>query len=290
MTGTTGTTSTTTAHVPFASRVWTAAAPALAAYGKTAAMAATALTGGSLFFLLDYVLRFLRVAVLLAVWRAVLAGRGPDAEMSLPSVLTYTLVGAAFGRQLAARTGLDDLLWSGAITSHLMRPMNLVGQLVAQMAGGWLFGFAFFSSPLLAAAPLLGVNPLPAGAGAAALFCLSLGLAVAVAVALDFIMGALTVAYGWNRWDVERLRAAVSALLSGAVVPLALLPWGLGAVLEWLPFASMAWAPLSIYSGARAGAAALRLLALQVGWALALAVLAHRLWRANRQKVVIYGG
>jgi ABC-type uncharacterized transport system permease subunit len=262
----------------------------LARYGKTAAMAATALTGDSLYFLLTYLLRFLRVAVLLAIWRAVLSGRGPEAGMSLDSTLTYTLVGAVFGSQLTARTELDDLLWSGAITSRFLRPMNLVGQLLAQMAGAWLFGFVFFSLPLLAAAPLLGVNPLPASASAAALFCLSLALAIAVAVALDFIVAALMVTYGWNRWDVERLRGTISALLSGAVIPLALLPWHLDTVLEWLPFASMAWAPLSIYSGARAGGDALRLLALQAAWAVALTLVARWLWRANRQKVVIYGG
>ena len=54
-------------------------------------------------------------------------------------------------------------------------------------------------------------------------------------------------------------------MLSGAVIPLALLPWGLGDVLEWLPFASLAWAPLSIYTGI---GDAPRLIALQVFWAL----------------------
>lgn len=262
----------------------------LAKYAKTAEMAGTALTGDSLFFLLDYVLRFLRVAVLLAVWRALFSGRGPEAGMSLPHVLTYTLVGAVFAGQLGARTGIENLLSSGDISGALLRPMNLVAQITARMAGGWLFGFAFFSLPLLVAGPLLGVNPLPASAGAAALFCLSLGLAIAVAVALDFITGALMVAHGWNRWDVERLRTVIGALLSGAVVPLALLPWRLGTVLEWLPFASMAWAPLSIYTGTRGGTDALRLVALQVCWAAGLSLLARHLWRVNRQKVVIYGG
>src|SRR5919202_637414 len=93
-----------------------ALAAGFAGYAKTASMAATALTGDSLYFLLVYVLRFLRVAVLLAVWRAVLSGRGPEAGMSLPSTVTFTLTAAVFGSQLSANTGLDDLLWSGAIT------------------------------------------------------------------------------------------------------------------------------------------------------------------------------
>jgi ABC-type uncharacterized transport system permease subunit len=192
-----------------------------------------------------------------------------------------------FADPLASRTRLDEALRSGDIATRLLQPMGVVGHFVAETAGGWLFGFALFSLPLLLAAPLLGVNPLPASAGAGVLFVVSLVLGVTVGVALDFIFTALMVVFGWNVHDVERLRAAVGALLSGAVLPLALLPWGMGEVLAWLPFASMASAPLSIYTGT---GDALRLLALQAAWAGALWPLANWLWRANRQKVVIYGG
>src|SRR5262249_43831596 len=41
-------------------------------YGKTAAMSAASFTGDSPLFLLDYLLRFLRVVALLAVWRTIL--------------------------------------------------------------------------------------------------------------------------------------------------------------------------------------------------------------------------
>jgi ABC-type uncharacterized transport system permease subunit len=256
-------------------------------YWTTAALAATSVTGDSLWFLLDYLLRFLRVAVLLAVWRTILGGREPVAGMTLDAVLTYTLVAAVFADQLAVRTGLEHALWSGAIATRLLQPMGVVGHFVAEMVGGWLLGFALFSAPLLLAAPLLGVNPLPASAPAGLLFVASLALGVAVGVALDFVFAALMVAFGWNVWDVERLRAAASRVLSGSLVPLALLPWGLGEVFAWLPFAATAWAPLAIYTGTGDPS---RLLALQAAWAAALWPLAQWLWRANRQKVVLYGG
>lgn len=255
-------------------------------YWTTATIAATSVSD-SLWFLLDYGLRVLRVAVLLSVWRTVLAGGEPAPEMPLDTVLTYTLIAAVFADPLASRTRLDNALWSGAIATRFLQPMGIVGHFVAEMAGGWMFGFALFSLPLLLAAPLLGVNPLPASAAAGALFAVSLVLGVAVGVALDFIFTALMVIFGWNVHDVERLRAAVGALLSGAVLPLALLPWRLGEVLAWLPFASMASAPLSIYTGS---GDALRLLVLQAAWAAALWPLANWLWRANRRKLVIYDG
>ncbi len=256
----------------------------------TAALGALAPLGDGWYFVLDYVLAFLRVAVLLAMWRAVLAGREGAGGMSTQDVLTYTLAVAVFGHQLAARTRLEILLWNGTIVSRLLRPVNLVAQIGAEMAGSWLLGFCAFSVPLLLTAPLLGVNPLPASAAAGALFVLSLTFGIAVAVALDFIVASMMARYGWNTWDVDRMRSALVALLSGAVIPLALLPWRLGEVLVWLPFAAMAWAPLRIYTGAQDSAETLRLLGAQAAWAVALSLVARRLWAVNRQKVVVYGG
>jgi ABC-2 type transport system permease protein len=118
-----------------------------------------------------------------------------------------------------------------------------------------------FSIPLLLLAPLLGVDPRAVDPGAGGLLLVSLGLAVAVGLALEF--------------------------LSGALVPLALLPWGLGEVFAWLPFAATASAPLRIYTGT---GDALPLLAMQAGWAVALWPLANWLWRANREKLAFHGG
>ncbi|MDQ3702984.1 MAG: ABC-2 family transporter protein [Chloroflexota bacterium] len=259
----------------------------LAKYVKTASMAATGAAGDSPLFLLDYLLRFLRVALLITVWRTILATSAPAAGLSLDAVLTYTLIAAVFADPLAARTGLEEALWNGSIATRFLQPMAVVGHYASEMVGSWLLGLALFSLPLLLAAPLLGVDPLPAGGGAALLFPISLVLGVSVGMAVDFLFCALMVTFGWSVWEVERWRSALSTVLSGALLPLSVLPWGLGDVLAWLPFAAMAWAPLSIYTGL---GDPLRLLALQAFWAVVLWLLAQRLWRACRQKVVIYGG
>lgn len=259
----------------------------LGRYYKTAAMAAAGYVGDSPLFLLDYLLRFLRVAVLLSLWRMVLAGRGEVEGMTLASALTYTLMAEVLAEPLAGRTALEGALWDGSITQLMLRPMGVFRGLAAEACGRWSFGLAAFSLPLLAAAPLLGVSPLPASARAAAFFVPSLALAVSVGLAMDFIFCTLMVALNLNRWALNQLRAGVTALLSGALVPLAFLPWGLGDVLSWLPFAATASAPLRIYTGT---AEPVGLLALQAAWSLILWPAAHLLWRANRERMVSYGG
>ena len=256
-------------------------------YWKTAAMTATSYAGDSLLFLVDYLMRLLRVLVLLALWRT-LAGRGVESTgMTLASLLTYTLIAEVFAEQLAVRTSLETALWEGSIATRFLRPVGMFGQLTAEMVGRWGFGFVVFSLPLLCAAPLLGVNPLPANLEAGVLFAVSLLLAISVGLAVEFIFGALMVFLESSVYAVNRLRAAVVTLLSGALVPLALLPPGLGAVFEWLPFAAMASAPLRIYTGT---GNAWFLIPLQAGWSVVLWPAAHLLWRANRQRLVSYGG
>jgi ABC-2 type transport system permease protein len=256
-------------------------------YHATAQMAATAYMSDSRYFLADYLLRFLRVALLLSIWRTLLAGRGAVSGLTMGAVLTYTLIAEVFGEQLACRAGIEDAFWEGTVVTRFLRPMGAVGQFASEMAGRWAFTFCTFSLPLLLLAPALGVNPAPASLASGALFVVSLALAVSIGLALEFLFAALMVALELSVWLIGNFRAAVGTLLSGALLPLALLPWGLGHVFAWLPFASMASAPLRIYTGT--GSPPL-LMAVQAGWALLLWPVAGWLWRANRERMVSHGG
>ena len=256
-------------------------------YHKTAAMAAAGIIGDGPLFVADYLLRFMRVALLLSIWRTLFAGRDQVSGLPLPAVLTYTLVGEAFAQLLGGYTGLADAHWNGSISTRFLRPMNLFGQFTAEAAGAWAFNFCLFSTPLLVFALPLGVNPLPASPASAALFLVSLLLAMSVGLALDYIFGGVAIAVALPPWVAERTRRAVGGLLSGAIIPLALMPWGLGRVFAWTPFAALASAPLQIYIGR---GEPVRMLALQAFWSLALWPVATAVWAMAREKMVLYGG
>jgi ABC-2 type transport system permease protein len=253
----------------------------------TATMSAAGVVGDNPLFVLDYLLRLIRVAVLLALWRIILSGHGEVNGLTIGSVLTYTLIAEVFADLLNCRTELAWALHQGSVGARFLWPMGIVGQFGAEAAGKWAFGLAIFSIPLLLLSPVLGVNPVPASLGALGLFLLSLALAVTVGLAIEFCFGALAVNLGQSVYSIERVRLGLTALLSGAALPLGLYPWGLGDAFGLLPFASVASAPLRIYTGT--GDAAL-LLAVQAFWAIALWPLAGWLWRVNRQKLAAFGG
>jgi ABC-2 type transport system permease protein len=224
---------------------------------------------------------------LLSLWRTILLDHANSGPMPLATVLTYTLVAEVFGDQLNLRTTLNEAFWQGTLVIRFLRPMGLVRQFAAEMVGTWAVDLVLFSIPLFAIAPLLGVDPRPASSAAGALFVVSLGAAVLVGLAMELVFGALVVALEHPVWLIEWIRAAIATLLSGALLPLAYYPWGLGDVFAWLPFASMAWAPLAIYTAADDPVS---LLLRQLAWAAVLWQLGMWLWRTNCEKLVSYGG
>jgi ABC-2 type transport system permease protein len=254
---------------------------------KTAAMAAAGYVGDSPLFAFDYILRLARVVVLLAIWRTILTGSHEVAGLTIGAILTYTLIAEVFSDPLTCKTDLAWALFTGTIGPRFLWPMGLVAQYGAETVGKWAFGLAAFSLPLLLAAPLIGVDPAPASLANGILFAVSLALSISVGLAIEFIFAALAVHVEQNVYQVDRVRGGITALMSGGVLPLAVYPWGIGEVIGYLPFASIASAPLRIYTGTGDNVS---LLAIQLFWAVALWPVANWLWRTNRQQLVTFGG
>jgi ABC-2 type transport system permease protein len=266
---------------------YTIRAAAWRGYWQTLLLAAgNPLSDGPL-FLIDYLIRILRVVLLVSIWRTVIPPTETPSGMTLDAVLTYTLLAAAFAPMLDIHTQLGWTIWNGSVVTRWLQPIGMPGLYGAEQVGEWLFGLATFSLPLLLLAPLLGIDPLPASPLHAAVFVLSLVLGVTVGLALDFLFGALLLFMNETLWGITQLRDAVAKLLSGALLPLQLYPWGIGDIFAWLPFAAVASAPLRIYTGT--GDVAL-LLVSQLAWALVLWPLAQWSWRVNRERMASMGG
>jgi ABC-2 type transport system permease protein len=259
----------------------------LRAHLATARLAAAGPLADGLWVVFTVALRFVRVLILLAIWPSLIPPGTAVSGYGLGSVLTYSLVAEVFAAQLNVRTPIGASLWNGAIATRFTWPMPVATQYAAEMIGDWAAPMVLVSAPLLLVAPLLGVDPLPASAARLGLFLVSLVLAIAIGIAIDVACAVLVVRIDLGPWVLNAARAVVQAICSGAWVPLALLPAHLGAVFDWLPFASAASAPLRIYTGT---GDPLPLLALQAAWAIVLAVTVRAAWNANRERVSLYGG
>jgi ABC-2 type transport system permease protein len=247
-------------------------------------LAATGASGDGLYSAVRYVIRLLRLLVLLTIWQSVL-GQGSPSELA--RVLTYTLVAGALANQLDARTDLGEAIWDGRITTWFVAPVRIYGLAVANTFGRWLPSLLGYTLPVMLLAPFLGVDPRPASVTASLTFIPSLALAIAIGFAVDLLLVSLMARTGWSLWDMQRVRFAIGTVLSGAVIPLAYLPWGLADWLPWLPLASMASAPLRIWIGDGDPAT---LIAMQAAWAAIGWVAALAAWSRQRERLVGYGG
>jgi ABC-2 type transport system permease protein len=144
-------------------------------------------------------------------------------------------------------------------STHLAAAANNVGEKIAKLAT---------LLPLMAvvAVPFHDDIRLPANPGRWLLFAWALAMGATLTFSLDIIVGAL--AFWWHDVTaVDRFRQLVTLFLSGALVPLAVMPAAWGPFLRGQPFGYIVAFPIQALLGAnltglRAG------LAVQAGWTL----------------------
>ncbi|MDD3242510.1 MAG: ABC-2 family transporter protein [Eubacteriales bacterium] len=229
-----------------------------------------------------YLMKWLRLLALLMIWKVLFAVGADTQGMTLEQMLTYTLLSAALSPLLDVRTPASSWLHEGTMLSLYQRPMSVFGQLAASTAGSWGMHLLLFTLPCLLLAPLLGarlaVNPWGV---------LSLALAVSQGFCVDFLFAGLIIRANNMSWMVESLRRALTALFTGALIPFAVLPFGIGKVLEWMPLGSLAGAPLAIATGLSTPQA---LLPVQLLWNALLWPVAVWWFRRCQERMVSYGG
>ena len=213
----------------------------------------------------EYLLRTVGLMVMLMVWRS-LALQGVDMQgLSLNQLMMYTILTTVLRPLLDVRTPASDWLHDGTVLSLYLRPAPVLSQL------GLLTGL------------ICGVDFRPASL----LFLPSLVLSVAEGFAVDFLFACLLIRLKNLSWVMECLRTALCALLTGAVIPFAALPWGIGRFLALTPLGTLAGAAPAIYVGLESPGP---ILLAQACWTVLLWPLAIWRFRRAREKMISYGG
>lgn len=245
--------------------------------------------GGILCVAGEYLVRLLQFVLLICVWKA-LAREGADlGGMTLPALLTYTLMSSVLHQQLNIITPATASLWEGSIIGRYMRPFPVLTSFMAETVGRrWIPVFLFYGLPLWLAAPFLGIRSLPTDGISALLAFLSLTVSVSIGFAMDLLFAAFAIRLKNGCWAVVRMKESIFSLLSGELIPFALFPWGLGKVFALTPFGSITNAPLTIYTGQASHP--MQLIGLQIFWSGLLWVLALRIYHKSEERMISFGG
>ncbi|WP_344142408.1 ABC transporter permease [Polymorphospora rubra] len=244
----------------------------------------------------EFLLQLAGVAVqtvaLFAVWRALFAADpgGEMAGLSWEQMKAYLFVAFLTGTLLSGFTDgqIAIRVLDGSVALDLVRPIDYQLARFAESVGylvGELFVVAVMGSVLLVA---FGGMPLPDPAQAG-LFLLSLLAMVPLKFALVYLVG-LACFWTGNFHGLSLSRVAITNILSGALVPIALYPGWLQTICAWSPFPGIVSTPALIFLGQVRGAESAYLIGTQLLWVAVLWIGARLLWRVAVRRLVVHGG
>jgi ABC-2 type transport system permease protein len=230
---------------------------------------------------------FMQAYILLALYRHrhVVGGYDPS------DTVTYVWLtqGMLATVQLFGSAELALRIRNGDIASDLSRPVH-------PFAVGLAFdlGRAFYHALYRAVPPfVVGALVFDVNLPSSPLVWLAVLVSVVLAVCVSFAFSYLyNCAAFWllDYRGVQRVGVAVSAFFSGLIIPVAFFPAALKTVANATPFPAMLQRTVDIFIGKAAGADILLSLAVQIGWAVALAAVAFALFGAGTRRLVVQGG
>jgi len=238
---------------------------------------------GFMNLLAQYLLQAGSLAALLMIWRSLFL-QGVDLEgMRLEQFYAYTVLSTMLAPLLNIHTPASGWLHDGTMLGLYQRPAGIFAQLAAHTVGGWGMRLLCLSLPVLVLSFACGLDMRPVSLW----FFPSLILSVLQGFAVDFLFACLLIRMHNLEWTVHCLREALTALLTGSLIPFAVLPWGIGDFLQLSPFGTLAGAPLGIYTGLSEPGI---ILVAQIIWNLILWPLAIYCFKASGERMVSYGG
>lgn len=215
--------------------------------------------------------------------------------MEFSHLVSYIWLRQAFLRLLdtwSTEQELFDMILNGNVAYELCRPASLYGMWFARNVALRLSSLALRCWPILLVAALLpdpwGLR-LPPSAGAFAAAVLSMALALGVVTAFVLIVY-FSCFFTLSSEGTRAVLMPLVGLLAGELIPLPFMPDGLAKALGYLPFAAITNAPLRVYSGDLAGAAAAEAILLQAFWLAALALIGWRMQRRGMRRLCVQGG
>jgi ABC-2 type transport system permease protein len=225
------------------------------------------------------------------LWITLYTQRPGAFGVSLQQMVTYGVLSMAI--QNLFYTGplyyMAQQVRSGAIDLDLLKPLDFHFHMLARSTGEMLFRVLVLALPGMLVGYFLFDLQLPADSGSGVSFVVALLLGYLVSFHLDFLLGALSLVT-LEIHSIDWAFQATSRLFSGMFLPLWLFPGAVGRLANVLPFRSLFFIPLSIYTGALRGTDILQAIKFQLLWLLVLLLMSRWLWGRVQARIVSQGG
>ena len=200
----------------------------------------------------------------------------------LTGYLTYSDGAFAVGEEII----------EGSIAMRMVRPCSFEMCFLFQELGNRIVSLAIIFVPLVGGVEVyrwvvtgsIQFNPV-----CFAFYALSTVIAYMISFYFNVCYGFIAFFFK-NLWGTSLMKNIIVEFLSGATIPLAFLPQGLAAVLNFLPFASLSYTPVMIYMGMYSMTEILWRIGLQIFWLLVMIGLSKLIWNSAVKRLSVQGG
>lgn len=237
---------------------------------------------------------FVQIYVVHTLW-TVLYHQMPKTfgSFSLNSMITYAVLSVILDMILTTDIGphqyLTQQIKTGMITNDLLRPIDFLSHMLLRFSGETMARTAFYVLPPLFASYLLFHLTGPATFIQAVWFLLSLVFSWLIMFFCNFLFGLIAfktldlVGFFFTYWAMLRF-------LSGQLIPIWMYPDWMQNWIQYLPFQSIFYTPLSIYTNRFTGDAVWHAVVQQGIWVLVLFGVVRLIWVRIHRHLVVQGG
>ena len=241
-------------------------------------------------FWVGLALNTIGMTILYFFWRAVYGEAESISGLTQQSALNYILLAQIF-IILTDSDLIFDLGFSlreGYIIHHLLRPVGFQGMYYAQGLGKLLFSVVL-QIPIALIARLFFGLAWPTDPAVWAAFVVSALLGWTVLFFFYWTLACLAF-YTTEVWGLGVLVTGLSLFLSGALVPLAMMPDWLSTIVLSIPFAQALAVPLGLLTGITPLSDAPRVWLTQLAWVVGMGVVSMTMFRVSVRKITVQGG
>ncbi|MCH5304693.1 MAG: ABC-2 family transporter protein [Ruminococcus sp.] len=246
-----------------------------------------------LFFLLgDILMCFINYFL----WHAVYNSGGSESFMGFSEVDMVVYIFISFLTATIAYSdgsyAVGEEIRDGTIAMRMIKPIRFDLAFLFQELGERLMTLFLVFAPLV-----IGVEIYKFAATGTVAFSIVNFVLYFLSLTLAYLINFyFNVCYGYsafvlkNLWGSNLLKNCIVGFLSGGTIPLAFLPPVVGAVFNFLPFASLTYTPVMIYIGMYEPMRILLSFGLQIFWLAFFIVLQQIIWNASVKRLSVQGG
>jgi len=262
----------------------------LSVYAAFFAMIPKVFMAYQLWFWIGLVLNVIGMAILVFFWRAIYNETDTISGLGLNQTIAYILLAFIFSPLTHT-----DVIWEfgtnireGMIIHHLLRPINFQGMNYAQSLGNLVTSLILQAPMAVVAVVVFGLR-FPADLWTWMAFIVSAILGFTVIFFFYWFLACFTF-YTTEIWGLGVLIEGMNFFLSGALVPLIMMPEWLRTVVLSIPFAQALAVPVGLLTGITPLSEAPRVWLIQLLWIIGMWLISTLFFRVAVRKITVQGG